>query len=237
MTLDTPIKNCRTLLQTDSNGLSNADAISLSNEAQYAVIADLIKKGINAAQVQESNETATSTTGTYLWPSDLWLLKEMMVNYIDTTQGNYIECKVIDSGDLPDGVNIQTIRKNQSKSMPVIENRGDWFEIFPAPNSANGDNLTKFFWIFYYLAPALFVSVAGDGTDVTVPYPLSLDPYLLAARMAQMQALRAGEEGVARATYYEKIYKEKLETVENVIIKPSQKSPVATGIQLNGNEF
>ncbi len=142
------------------------------------MIADLIKKGINAAQIQESYEDATDIVGKYLWPSDLWLPKELMVNYIDSTQGNYREVDIMDAGNLPDGVSIQQIRANQSKSDPVIMNYGDWFEIFPAPNnSVNKDNLTQFFRILYFLAPVKFVSAAVDGTDVAVPYPLSLSPW------------------------------------------------------------
>lgn len=237
MTLDTPIANARTLLQTDINGLPNATAISLANEAQYAIIADLIKRGINAAAVQESYENATTQVGSYLWPSDLWLVKEVMVNYIDTNQYNYIECNIVDAGNLPAGMNLQTMRYNQSKTNPVIENRGDWFEILPAPNSTNGDNLTQFFRLFYFLAPTLFVSSAGDGTDVTVPYPLSLDPYLLSSRMAQIQALKAGEDGATKAQEYGQLYLSKLDTIENIIKKPSQKNPVATGLPLTGFEF
>ena len=238
MTLDTPIANARTLLQTDINGLNNPDAISLANEAQYAVIADLIKKGINAAQVQESYETATDLQGTYLWPIDLWLPKELMVNYIGTTQKNYVECKIIDPGNLPDGMNIQTIRANQSTVNPVIVNYGDWFEIIPAPNySVLSQNLTNFFELFYFLAPTLFVSSAGDGTDVTVPYPLFLDPYLLAARMAQIQALRGDEEMMQRAKGYEAIYKEKLHTIELIIEKPTQKPTQSTGLPQTGREY
>ncbi|MDE2233389.1 MAG: hypothetical protein KGJ90_04745 [Patescibacteria group bacterium] len=238
MTLDEPMGNARTLLQTDSNGLINADAISLSNEAQYAVIADLIKRGINAAQIQESYENATTDVGTYLWPSDLWLPKEVMVNYIDTNDYNYVECDIIDSGNLPTGENIQTIRYNQSKVNPVIENRGDWFEIFPAPSTTKStDNLTQFFWLFYFLAPVKFVSSVGDGTDVTVPYPLNLDAWLLAYRMAQIQSMRGDDEAQARAAQYEKQYLMRLDTIENIIKKPTQKSITPTGLPLTGYEF
>lgn len=238
MTLDTPITNARTLLLTDINGLTNPDAISLANEAQYAIIADLIKKGINAAQIQESFENATDMVGTYLWPADLWLVKELMVNYIDSTQKNYVEVSILDPGNLPAGMNIEVIRANQSTTNPCIVNYGDWFEILPAPNnSVDGQNLTSFFELFYYLAPTLFVSAAGDGTDVTVPYPLSLDPYLLSSRMAQIHALRGDEEMMTRAKGYGELYAQKLDTIEIIIQKPTQKSTVATGINLTGNEF
>lgn len=238
MTLDTVISNARSLLLTDSLGLTGTDAITLSNEAQYAIIADLIKRGINAAQIQESTETATDMVGKYLWPSDLWLPKEVMVNYIDTTSGNYRECNIFDEGNLPAGTSLQQMRALGSKSNPMIENRGDWFEVIPAPNnSVNKDNLTNFFSLIYFLAPTLFVSAAGDGTDVTVPYPLSLHPFLLSYRMAWIQALRGNEEMKERADGYEKNYRETLDTVENIIKKPTQKSPVVAGLVLTGREF
>lgn len=238
MTLDEPISNTRSLLLTDSNGLTGTDAITLANEAQFGVIADLIKKGINAAQIQESYEDASDLVGRYLWPSDLWLPKEVMVNYIDSTQGNYIETDIMDAGNLPEGVNIQKVRNNQSKSDPVIMNNGDWFEVFPAPNnSVNKDNLTQFFRLLYFLAPVKFVSAAGDGTDVTVPYPLSLSPWLLSYRMAWIQSLRGNEEMKARADGYEKNYLTTLDTIEAIIRKPTQKPLVATGIVITGREF
>ena len=234
MLLSTSIQNARTILKTDINGLVNSDAISLANEAQYAVIADLIKRGINAAEIQESYESATTQIGTYLWPPDLWMLKELMVNYQDTTETNYLEAKPIDGGNLPEGQNIQYIRANQPTSQPIFENRGDWFEIFPAPNSTNNNNLTNFFWIFYFLAPTLFTSSVGDGSDVTVPYPLNLDPYLLSARIAMIQALRGTEEQQTRASSYASLYAQKLDTVENIIKRPSQKQIQPTGIPDNG---
>jgi hypothetical protein len=238
MTLDENIGNARSLLQTDSLGLTGTDAITLANEAQFGVIADLIKKGINAAQLQESYEDASDLVGRYLWPSDLWLPKEVMVNYIDSTQGNYREVDIMDAGNLPDGTSIQQIRANQSKADPVIMNNGDWFEVFPAPNnSVNKDNLTQFFRIIYFLAPVKFVSAAGDGTDVAVPYPLSLSPWLLAYRMAWIQALRGNEEMKTRADGYEKNYLTTLDTIEAIIRKPTQKPLVATGIVITGREF
>jgi len=238
MTLDEPILNARTVLQTDILGLTASDAITLANESQYDVTADLIKRGINAAQLQESTENATDQVGKYLWPSDLWMVKEVMVNYIDTTAGNYRECQIFDEGNLPAGTSLQQMRNSGTKSAPMIENRGDWFEIIPAPNnSQNGDNLTNFFSLMYFLAPTKFVSSAGDGSDVTVPYPLSLHPFLLAYHMAWTQALRGNEELKMRAEGYKAKYLTILDTIENIIKKPTQKTPVVTGIPTTGYEF
>ena len=240
MQLSDCITNARTLLKTDVNGLGNADAISLANEAQFAITADLIKRGINAAQLQEAYSPAQVNVGTYSWPQDLWMVKEVMVNNIDQNKANYVECDIVDVGNLPTGTNAQTMRTNQSMTNPVIENRGDWFEFFPTITATNVATaaLPTFFWLFYFLVPPLFVSAAGDGTDVQVPYPMSLEPYLLAARMAEIQALRGNEEGaLERAKGYAHVYQEKLNTSEKILKQATQKPMVFAPLGLTGREF
>jgi hypothetical protein len=248
MTLSTVIQLARTYLQTDSNGLLDADAIVLANEALLCDVPDLIRRGINAAQVLEAYMNASDNVGIYNWPDgvatlwtlvnggtppELWMLKVMNVNYQDTTQNNYIEPSIIDAGNLPQGQSYQWLRANQTSEFPLIDNRGATFEVFPAPSLAvKGQNLTKFFYIMYFAAPTLY---ASDSSPVL--YPFNLNPNVLAARMAQIQASRGDQESKARAKDYESLHGEELDKLENILKKGTQKSTTPTGIALTGNEF
>jgi len=164
---------------------------------------------------------------------ELWMLKVMNVNYQDTTQGNYVEPTLTDVGNLPNGQSYQWLRANQTSEFPLLNNRGSQFEIFPAPSSTlKGNNLTKFFYIMYFVAPTPYVA-----TTDTVAYPFNLNQNVLASRMAWMQALRGNTEAQQRATEYQKNYLSELDNLENVLKRGSQKSTTPTGVPLNGYEF
>jgi len=68
MQLSTPIQLARTYLLTDSNGLQDSDAIELATEALLSATADLIDRGINAADVMEGYMNATDQVGIHFWP-------------------------------------------------------------------------------------------------------------------------------------------------------------------------
>lgn len=248
MTLQTPITDARTLLQTDINGLSDTDAISLATEALLSIVQELILGGINAAKVTEAYMNATTDIGIYNWPDgsatiwtstaggtppELWLLKTININYIDTNQWNYVEPQIIDTGNLPEGESYQSLRYNQPNSVPLIENRGSQFEIFPAPSTTlRKDNLTKFFYILYFATPTVYATT-GD----TVSYPINLNSRVLSARMAWIQAMRGDEDSQNRAKSYEQLYLTEFGNLKNIIRKGSQKSIIATGIPNTGYEY
>lgn len=248
MQLSTVITLARTFAQTDLNGLTDFDAINLATEAQTSMVFDLVKRGIDAASVVEAYLNATTQVGIYSWPDGatipwvnvstggtaptLLFLKTINVNYIDSTAGNYVEPSLVDSGNLPVGTSYQQMRSHNSKNVPMLENRGSTFEIYPAPNATNGDNLIKFFTMLYFVVPTAFVA-----TSDIVSYLISLNPSMLAWRMAYTQAMRGNEEAMSRAKGYLSEYSTSLNTTENILKQGSEKPINATGVQLTGFEF
>ena len=247
--LSTVIQAARTYLKTDSNGLLDADAIVLANEALLSATADLILRGINAAQVIAASANASDMVGIYSWPDGvsslwtpvsgssptaaMWMLKTLNVNYEDTTDNNYKEATLIDVGNLPDGQSYMWLRNNSNTQNPQFDNRGATFEIFPAPkNSMDGQNLTNFFYMMYFAAPTQFVSDSS-----VVAYPFNLNQNLLASRMAWMESARGNEEAQQRAPGYEKVYLAELDKTEQILHKGNQKSPTPQGLPMTGFEF
>src|SRR3990167_4611834 len=149
-TLSSAISFARTQSQTDSNGLTVAKGIIFANEALLDFHRELISHGVDASQTQEAYTSGTANQGTYLYPTDMWFLKAIEVNFQDTTGQNYLTAQQVDVSNLPGG-SFSWLRTNQSTQFPLFDDRGDQFEIFPTPTSSK--NLTDMFRIFYYLEP------------------------------------------------------------------------------------
>ena len=249
MILTNVIQLARTYLQTDSNGLLDADAIQLANEALLSDTTELIRRGINSAHVMEAYMNATAGVGIYSFPDgvtsttwtlatwsgsgtppELFMVKTMNVNYQDTTQNNYIEVQIMDSGNLPLGQSYQWLRANQTDQNPLLDNRGATFEIFPAPVA--GQNLTSFFYMLYFVAPTQYVNDSS-----TIAYPFNLNPNVLASRIAWLHASRGDEESMGRAASYGRIHDTEMDKLENILKKGTQKSTSPQGIALTGFEF
>lgn len=176
-TLSTVISYARAQAQTDSNGLTDAKGIIFANEALLDFHRELIMHGVDASQTQEAYTSGTANQGTYLYPTDMWFLKAIEVNFTDTTAQNYITASQIDVSNIPGGKSFSWLRANQSTQFPMFDDRGDWFEIFPTPLGTN--NLTNMFRIFYFLEPTEYNSVSD-----TIAYPESLDYRILGWRIA-----------------------------------------------------
>src|SRR3990167_730614 len=102
-TLATILAFSRAQSQTDSNGLTDAKGIIFANEALLDLHNHLISHGIDASQVQESYTDGTANQGTYLYPTDMWFLKAIEVNFTDTTASNYITASQLDASNIPAG--------------------------------------------------------------------------------------------------------------------------------------
>ena len=97
-TLATVLSFSRAQAQTDSNGLTDANGIIFANEALLDFRRELITHGVDASQLQESYEQGTANTGTYLYPTDIFFLKSIEVNYTDSNTNNYIQAHQIVTG-------------------------------------------------------------------------------------------------------------------------------------------
>lgn len=227
-TLATVLEYSRAQAQTDSNGLTDAKGVIFANEALVDFRRRMISQGVDASQLQEAYTTGVANTGTYLYPTDMFFLKAIEVNYTDTATNNYLTANQIDVSNLSGDNSFSWLRNNQSVQYPKFDDRGDWFEIFPTPTGAN--NLTDMIRIFYFLEPTEYTA-----TSDTISYPESLDYRILGWRIASSYYYSLGkiEEGVA----FNQKYEERVEQLIKTLGKGVQQPMTATAIQSSGWEF
>lgn len=227
-TLSTVLSFARAQAQTDSNGLTDTKGIIFANEALLDYHRQLIAHGVDASQIQEAYTDATSGTGTYLYPTDMFFLKAIECNYTDTTASNYITAQQVDQSNLAGENSFSWIRQNQSVNFPKFADNGDWFEIFPTPRAPN--NLSQMIRIIYFLEPTEYTTTAD-----TIAYPESLDYRILGWRIASsyLKSLGNWESAVPFDTEYEK----KVQDLINTLSRGVQQPLKATPIQATGWEF
>lgn len=218
----------RAQAQTDSNGLTNANLIIFANEALVDFRRRLIAAGVDASQLQEAYRSGTANTGTYLYPTDMFWLKEIELNYASTDSDGYLTATQLDVANIPGNKSIGWLRSNAATSQPYFDDRGDWFEIFPTPTAAH--NVTNLIRIFYYLEPTEY-SAVGD----TIAYPESLDYRALGWRIASnyLYSLSKTAEGDAFNLKYEERVRQIIATLSRGSQMPIQSTPLS----ITGFEF
>ena len=218
----------RAQAQTDSNGLTNANGIVFANEALVDFRRRLISAGVDASQLQEAYRDGAANQGTYLYPTDMFWLKAIELNYTDTQAANYKTATQVDVSNIPGGASFGWLRTNAVPSSPYFDDRGDWYEIFPTPTGAS--NVSQMIRIFYYLEPTEY-TVVGD----TIAYPESLDYRILSWRIASsyLYALEKTAQGDAFNAKYEERVRQLIATLSRGSQQPIQ----ATGLQISGWEF
>lgn len=233
-TLSTILAFSRAQAQTDSNGLTDAKGIIFANEALLDFHNQLITHGVDASQVQEAYTNATANQGTYLYPTNMWFLKAIEVNFTDTTAQNYITAQQVDVSNLPGGnggtmgttINsFSWLRSNQNANLPLFDDYGDYFEIFPTPIASS--NLTNTFRIKYFLEPTEYTST-GDN----ISYPVSLDYRILGWRIAAsyLKSLGNWESAIP----FGEEYQTKIDNVIKTLSRGVQTPMIATTIQDTG---
>lgn len=228
MTLATILAFSRAQALTDSNGLTDANGIVFANEALQDFHRRLVHSGVDASQLQEAYRDGAANTGTYLYPTDMLFLKAIELNYTDTNATNYITAEQVDVANLSGKKSFSWLRLNAARNNPQFDDRGDWYEIFPTPTSA--DNVSQMIRIFYYLKPTEYTSTAN-----TVSYPESLDTAILGWRIAAsyQYSLSNIKEGDAFNLKYEERIRQYIATLSRGSQQPIQASP----IPLSGFEF
>lgn len=202
------------LAQTDSNGIGSVLGISLFNDALQTFHRDLLNRGIDASQTQEAYRDLTTTSpNTYLWPSDMYMLKTIEVNWQDQTEQNYLQATPLDVANIQN-VSFSYLRSNQNQTQPLFDNRGDQFEIFPTPQATNSQGIR----IFYYLTPT-------DATTVSdaIQYPLTLDYRAASCKMAAL--FYKSQNDPEMASVYDAEYKDRVEKIIK-ILAPGTQQPI-----------
>ena len=211
------------LCQTDSNNIGSVLGLALANDALQTWTRDMLNKNIDAAQTQEAyRDLTTNSPNTYLWPADMFALKTIEVNWQDTTEQNYIQAQVIDVSNIQIK-SFSWLRANQTIQQPLFDNRGDQFEIFPTPQTANGQGIR----IFYYLTPTEFTDVGQ-----AILYPQLLDYRTLSCKMASMYYKTQND--VDMATVYEQEYQDRIKKINNIVAPGTQQPIQPTPLQISG---
>ena len=233
MILSTVLAFARQQAQTDSNGLTDARGVIFANEALVDFHRRLVRKGVDASQLQETyvptvTVPASGNGSTFTYPTDCLALKTVEVNFTDTNTENFITATQIDVSNFAGDNSFSWLRLNQSAQFPKFDDRGDWYEVFPAFRAVN--NLTNAIRLFYYLKPTLYTAVGN-----TVAYPEDQDAATLGWRIAAMYlySLLNMQGGDAFNNKYEERVREYIATLARGSQSPIQAVP----IQVDGWNF
>lgn len=226
----------RTQAQTDANALTDAKGLIWANEALVDFRRRLISAGVDASQLQEAYRDGAVNQGTYLYPSDMFWLKAIELNYADTNQANYVPATQVDVSNIPGNKSFGWLRQNASTSNPYFDDRGDWYEIFPTPVA--NTSISQLIRIFYYLQPTEYAA-----TSTAIAYPETLDYRLLGWRVAASYLYSIGATtGSGRNVHllgdtFNTKYMERVQQIIDTLSRGSQQPLQSTGIQLTGFEF
>lgn len=229
-TLNDAITFARAQAQTDSNGLTDANAIIFSNSRLVDFHRQLVDNGVDASQLQEAYCDGVVPTGgngsTFLYPTDCLALKTIEVNFTDTSAQNYIRAEQVDIANLPNQNSFSYLRLYQSAVRPLFDDRGDWYEIFPS--FQNGSNISQAIRLVYFLKPTEY-STTGD----TIAYPESQDYRILGWGMCAdyYYSLNKFEEGQV----FEKKYQDRVTQYISTLSRGSQQPIQATPLNIAHN--
>lgn len=227
-TLSNALTFARAQAQTDSNGLTDTLGILYANSRLVDFHRQLVANGVDASQLQEAYCTiAAPTTGngaTAAYPTDCLGLKTVEVNFTDTSAQNYYRGEQVDVSNLSGQGAFSYLRVNQSTQYPLFDDRGDWYEVFPAQACTVR--------LFYYLKPTEYTAT-GD----TIAYPESQDYRILGWGICAdyYYALNKFEEGAV----FEKKYQDRVTQYISTLARGSQQPIQATvpNVGDNGWQF
>ena len=217
----------RDLAQTDSNGIGDTVGLRMLNDGLQNFTRELIKRGIDAAQTQESYANlSASNPNTYAWPSDMFSLKTLEIDFTGGGGDNFIQAERVDVANLQGTTSFDWLRNNQSTEHPLFDNRGDTYEIFPVPAGA----ITSGIRLFYFLTPTEYTAISD-----TISYPQSLDFRCLASRVAAIYAQSLEKFDLALALNTE--YKTRIEDIIKILAPGSQQPIKPQKLKIDGWQF
>lgn len=223
MSVLSAIQYAQELAQTDSLGIGSTLGLALYNDALQTMTRDMLNRNLDAAQTQEAYaDISTNSPNTYAWPADMYALKTIEVNWQDQSQQNYIQAQAIDVSNIQ-SQSFSWLRANQNNQMPLFDNRGDTFEIFPTPLVGNAQGVR----IFYYLAPT---EVTNVGQPIN--YPQTLDYRALSCKMASMYYKTQNDTAMAQV--YEIEYLARMDKIIKILAPGTQQPISPTPLQISG---
>lgn len=220
------INYARQISQTDSIGLTDTLGLTFASDAQRTFIRDLTARNIDAAQTQEAYTDMVSGQGSYAWPSDMYSLKTIELDYTGTGGMNYVQPHQLDISNIQGTLSFSFLRTNQPTLNPLVDNRGDTYEIFPTPVASASQGIRLFYW----LNPTDFVS-----TSDTIAYPATLDYRCLGEKIAALYAKRL-QQAQAEADY-DTAYAKRRDDIIRILAPGTQQPIQAQTLQITGWEF
>lgn len=222
-TVSDAINYARAMCQTDSNGISDANGLIFASDAKNNIIRALVEHDIDAAQTKEAYlvlSPSDNPIGQFNWPSDMFGLKTVEIDYTASGGQNYLQAQPLDVANIQ-FVSWDYLRANQPTNMPLFDNRGDKGEVFPSPFAS------ALIRIFYFLQPADYSSISD-----TISYPISLDYRMLGTRIAALYETSLGDENMALGFNTE--FATRLQDVIKILAPSSQQPIQATAILISG---
>lgn len=214
------------LAQTDGYGIGSVAGLAFYNDALLTFNRDMLDRGIDAAQTQEAYaDLTTNSPNTYAWPSDMYMLKTIEVNWQDQNQQNYLQATPLDVANIQD-VSFSWLRANQNQQSPLFDNRGDTFEIFPTPQAPNAQGVR----IFYYLTPT-------EATNVgqAINYPQTLDYRALSCLIAARYYKSQNDANMAQI--YEAEYNNRLSKIIKILAPGTQQPITPQPLAISGWQY
>lgn len=216
------IQYAQTLAQTDAYGIGSVAGINFYNDALQTMTRDMLNRGLDAAQTQESYTNIVAGENTYAWPQDMYILKTIEVNWQDQNAQNYLQASPLDVANIQN-VSFSYLRSNQTQQQPLFDNRGDTFELFPTPQANNSQGIR----IFYYLTPTEVTNVGQ-----AINYPQTLDYRALSCKIASLYYKSQNDPEMAQI--YEEEYGQRLEKIIKILAPGTQQPIQPTPLQISG---
>jgi hypothetical protein len=235
-TVQDVIDYANTQIQGDNN-INSVSGLAFYNAANLDFHSDMIHAEADASEIQEAYrdvtvpaQSPTTQGSTFLYPSDMWVLKKITVNYTDTTEQNYVACTDIKTSNTEENTSFEFLRQNQPTDSPLFEDRGDWFEVFPTFTA--GNNLSQALRIFYFLYPTVYTSASQD-----LVYPETLDPICHAFKLVEYYYDSIQQDD--RADRFAKKYKARFDSMLLPTLNRGESGPVVTQMSTGwtGEEF
>lgn len=229
-TLSQVLAFSRAQVQTDSNGLTDANGIIFANEALQDFHRRLVSRGVDASQLQEAYRDGAVGTGTYLYPTDMLFLKAIELNYTDTNAQNYRTAQQVDVANITGNQSFSWLRTYANPTAPQFDDRGDWYEIFPTP--ITGNNVSQMIRIFYFLQPTQYTA-----TSDTVAYPENLDITILGWRIAASYLYSLGSARIPDGDKFMVNYENRVTQYIATLGRGVQQPLEAKVLQIDGWQF
>lgn len=211
------------LAQTNAGNIGSVLGLALYNDALQTMTRDMLNRGLDAAQTKEAyTDLTTASPNTYAWPTDMYALKTIEVNWQDNQAQNYLQANPVDVANIQNQ-SFSWLRSNQSQQEPLFDNRGDTFEIFPTPLQTNSQGIR----IFYFLTPT-----EAPDVGTAIQYPQTLDYRALSCLMASRYY--KSQNDTVMAQVYEEEYNTRMAKIINILAPSSQQPITPTPLQITG---